>query len=299
MPIGPGPHASAGYLDVGGAALYWRERGQGTPLVTLHGGPDFDHAYLLPELDRLGDACRVVFYDQRGRGRSATGVRPDDVTMASEIADLDRLRDHLGVATMAVLGHSWGGVLAMAYAARHPDRVSHLVLMGSAPASHAGWIALREHLERVRDVARLRELRSTAAYAAGDPDTVAAYYRVHFRPALRLPEHIGIVVDRLRRSFTREGILLARAIEDRLYVETSQSPGFDLLPALARLDIPALVLHGDHDFVPLELAEHIAGALPLGRLVVLPECGHFASLERPEETIAGIVAFLRETAGQA
>jgi pimeloyl-ACP methyl ester carboxylesterase len=76
-------------IQVGKASLYSREIGRGQPVIVLHGGPDFDHSYLLPDLDRLADAFRLVYYDQRGRGRSAADVRPEDVTLASDVDDLE------------------------------------------------------------------------------------------------------------------------------------------------------------------------------------------------------------------
>ena len=78
--------------------LFCRDVGAGPPIVVVHGGPDFDHAYLLPELDRLADSFRLVYYDQRGRGRSAEGVRAEDVTLRSEVDDLDRVRSRFGLA---------------------------------------------------------------------------------------------------------------------------------------------------------------------------------------------------------
>jgi len=75
-------------IPVGGAELYSREIGHGTAIIVLHGGPDFDHSYLVPDLDRLADSYRLICYDQRGRGRSADGVKPEDVTLASDIADI-------------------------------------------------------------------------------------------------------------------------------------------------------------------------------------------------------------------
>src|SRR5713226_6323268 len=76
-------------IPVGQASLYSREVGRGQPIIVLHGGPDFDHGYLLPDLDRLADAFRLIYYDQRGRGRSADDVQPADVTFASDLDDLD------------------------------------------------------------------------------------------------------------------------------------------------------------------------------------------------------------------
>jgi proline iminopeptidase len=85
------------------ASLYAREIGHGPPIIVLHGGPDFDQRYLLPDLDRLADAFRLIYYDQRGRGRSAEHVQPDDVTLASDVGDLDRVRQHFHLETAALL----------------------------------------------------------------------------------------------------------------------------------------------------------------------------------------------------
>lgn len=122
-------------IPVGKATLYAREIGRGQPIIVLHGGPDFDHGYLLPELDRLADSFRLIYYDQRGRGKSADQVLPEDVTLASDVEDLNRVMQHFQLESAAVLGHSWGAVLALEYALRHPTRVSHLILMNPAPAS--------------------------------------------------------------------------------------------------------------------------------------------------------------------
>jgi proline iminopeptidase len=80
------------YLTRGTARLYVREIGLGEPIVVLHGGPDFDHEYLLPDMDRLADSFRLVYYDQRGRGRSFSGRPADEVDLAGEIDDLDAIR---------------------------------------------------------------------------------------------------------------------------------------------------------------------------------------------------------------
>lgn len=120
-------------LPVGKASIYLRTIGRGQSVIVLHGGPDFDTAYLLPEMDRLQDLFRLTYYDQRGRGRSGRNVRPEDVTLASELEDLDRVRRHTGSESVILLGHSWGAVLALEYALRNPSRVSALILMNPAP----------------------------------------------------------------------------------------------------------------------------------------------------------------------
>ena len=82
--------------------LYTRESGKGPPIIVLHGGPDFDHSYLLPDLDRLASTYRLICYDQRGRGRSAAGVKPEDVTLESEMQDLDAVRRKYGLERVAI-----------------------------------------------------------------------------------------------------------------------------------------------------------------------------------------------------
>ena len=283
-------------IPVQGARLYCREVGSGAPMIVLHGGPDFDISYLLPELDRLSDKFHVIYYDQRGRGRSADDVKPEDVTLKSELADLDEVREHFHLDKVVLLGHSWGTVLALEYALRHPERVSRLVLMDPAPASAADVNRFRK--ERVEKWPVLMELRKaiadTTAYKDADPEAVVAYYRVHFKPALARPEDYEKLILRMQARFIeqgKDGILKSRAVEDRLVNETWTSPnGYDLHPKLKDLNIPTLVITGDHDFFPFA-AEHIAQAIPGARLVTLKACGHFPYLECPAPLREQIDAF--------
>lgn len=282
-----------------GVRLYVREVGAGPALVVLHGGPDFDHEYLLPEMDRLAAWFRVVYYDQRGRGRSVLGAPPGRVTMATEVEDLERVRGWLELASVAVLGHSWGGLLAMEYALAHPDRVSRLVLMNTAPASHADAGAVRAELARRRSAeqtARMAALRSSAAFAAGDLASEVEYYRIQYGTTLRDTELLDRVVGRLRTAFTPDSVLVAREIEERLYDDTWARPDYDLIPALGRLDVPTLAVHGDDDFVPVDVVRRIVDALPNGRLAELSGCGHFSYLEHPDEVAAVVATFLTEPA---
>jgi proline iminopeptidase len=282
-----------GHLPVNNAQLYYRDVGSGRHIVVLHGGADFDHNYLLPDMDRLSDAFHLIYYDQRGRGRSAVNVQPGEVSLASEIADLDALREHFKLPSIGLLGHSWGGLLAMEYAIRYPGRVSHLILMNSGPASSDDYAVFRNarRTAALDDVALLAALSSTPEYARGDLEADAAYYRVHFRSALKDPGLLERLIERLRANVTPAGILMARAIESRLLSETWLAKGYDLLPRLHHLRVPTLIIHGDHDLVPMECVAHIADAIPGARLVVLRDCGHFAYLECPDQVRREISAF--------
>jgi proline iminopeptidase len=284
-----------GYIPVPGAHLYFRDIGTGEPLVVLHGGPDFNHSYLLPDLDRLSRSFRLIYYDQRGRGRSSGSVVPEDVGLESEIDDLDRVRQHFGLDTISLLGHSWGGLLAMGYATRYPDQVSHMILLNTGPARHADLTRFQERRRatEAETLAKMHEVAGRREYAEGDIATEAEYYRAHFSGTLRRAEHLEAIVRSLRAHFTPEDILKARAIERRLYAQTWLSPAYDLLPKLHRLDMPTLVIYGERDLFPLDGIRNIAEAISSARLVVLKECGHFAYLERPAEVESAIVDLFR------
>jgi proline iminopeptidase len=280
----------------GGAHLFARDIGRGEPILILHGGPDFDHTYLLPDFDRLSTRYRLIYYDQRGRGRSADGVRPDDVSMASDVEDVERVREHFGLKSATVLGHSWGTVLALEYALKHPRAVSRIILMNPAPASAADYARFREFYVARQGPAldRLRAIAATDEYKRGDPEAVGAYYRIHFAPAFARAENLDRLLTVMQASFASTDILKARAVEQRLYEDTWQVEGYDLMPKLLSLRMPALVVLGDHDFIPADVGEHIARSMAHARLVTLEHCGHFPYLECPQPLQQTIDSFFRE-----
>src|SRR5262249_32324478 len=159
-----------------------------------------------------------------------------------------------------------------------PERVSHLILMDSALASQADYLLLRDEIRRRKAPyeKELNALVASAAYNEGDPEAVTAYYRIHFQITIKRPEHLEKLMDRMRLSFTNDTVLRSRAIEDHLYEETWLSKQFDLFPALKRLTVPTLIIHGDYEFVRTQCAAHIAAAIPGARFVLLRDCGHFS-----------------------
>ena len=138
-PAGATPAAPSGpgaTFTTAGTTIWYEVRGSaaGRPLVMVNGGPGFDHTYVLcsDAWDKLARTRRVVFYDQRGNGRSGPLRKGQTCTLADQVADLDALRMRLGVDRFDLLGHSWGGYLVMAYAAQHPEHVAHLIIADSA-----------------------------------------------------------------------------------------------------------------------------------------------------------------------
>src|ERR1051326_4345917 len=130
------PSGAGARVETGGTTLWYEVRGTaaGRPLVMVNGGPGFDHTYVLcsDAWDRIARGRRVVVYDQRGTARSAPLKPGQSCTLANQVDDLEALRARLGAAKIDLLGHSWGGYLVMAYAARHPEHVAHLIIADSA-----------------------------------------------------------------------------------------------------------------------------------------------------------------------
>jgi proline iminopeptidase len=176
--------------------------------------------------------------------------------------------------------------------------------MNPAPASASDFAVLRKaYAQKLgADLDRQKAIMASAAYQAGDPEAVAARYRLHFKPALKRPEDFENLMATMKAAFInqgKEGIVKARAVEDRLMRDTWQADGYDLLPKLRNLSIPTLVISGDHDFIPGEIAAHIARAIPNARLATLKNCGHFAYLECPGDVRAAFDDFFRHARATA
>src|SRR5437867_10761640 len=169
-----------------GADLFYLQVGTGTPCLVMHGGLGVDHTQFRAGLDPLGDVLRLVYYDHRGNGRS--GRPPIETLTLEQLADdADALRSHLGYERVAVLGHSYGGCLALRYALRHPRHLSHLLLVGTT----AAWDYTEDILAELRRrrpghavLAAFLDLSADDATFARNQELVAATLGFHaFEPA--------------------------------------------------------------------------------------------------------------------
>jgi proline iminopeptidase len=130
--IPAGPAERGQYAEVNGVRLFYHVKGRGAPLYVLPGGPGVAHDYVHAAVDSLAEVASLVFLDPRGAGRSSRGKKPKDDTLDRMADDLDALRKKLGHERIGILGHAFGGMLALTYAVRHPDRVDRLVLVSAA-----------------------------------------------------------------------------------------------------------------------------------------------------------------------
>ena len=177
-------HVEEGFLDINGASVFFKTMGSGDPIVVLHGGPGFDHRQFLPYIWELAERHKVILFDQRGTGLSSAPIDASSISIDSFIADIEGIRKAFGIEKMNLLGHSWGGILAMHYAIRHPEDLKSLILCSTA-ASFESFAEMRANYESNRlpeDSALLEEIYSSDEYQNGEPQAVERFWRVYFKP---------------------------------------------------------------------------------------------------------------------
>lgn len=269
-------------VPIRGVELFVRRIGEGTPAVILHGGPGAHHDYLLPGFDALADGRELVYYDQRGGGRSPV-ARDVPVGWREQVADLEALRAHWGLGQLTLVGYSWGGLLALLYALEHPGRVGRLALVSPAPT----WRAARERFEaafarRNLDPAFQEERRLLRESGLRERDPAAFQRRIF---------ELSVAPYFFDPSRARE--LTPFRITGRTQQEVWQSLGdYDLRPRLPGLrGVPALVVHGEEDPIPIEAARVTAELVGAGFHSV-PRCGHVPYVEAFEEFQGVVGGFL-------
>jgi proline iminopeptidase len=290
LPI-PAPRES-GTTTSTDVPLYWCRYGQAgaTPMVVLHGGPGAHHDYLLPQLlslASLGDGFDLVFYDQRGGGRSKTDdITP--ITVQTHVVDFAAICIELDVVGAPLTGYSWGALLAMhvAIAARrgHAEITvpPWMMLISPAPFLPADRAVFDAELQRRQlspEVAGLRTALQTSGLREQDP---AAYRQRAFE----------LSVAGYFAHPERSANLTPFRVTGRVQQSTWASiDGEAVLAALPLVQLPTLVVHGDRDPIPLSSARVTAAAL--GTTVVeLADCGHVPYVEQPDALHAALSAFV-------
>jgi proline iminopeptidase len=276
-------------MQVRDASLFVEVIGHGEPLVLMHGGPGLDHISLTPFRD-LADRHTLVFYDHRCNGRSA-GAPVTSMTFENLTADADALREKLGFERWAVLGHSFGGHVALENALRYQDHISRLVLLDTA--SDAAW----SHENAPKVLARRGYSRATVVIAK-------RFYSGRVGPGEFVRAAIRLVPAydhrfsplRLAREML-DGGWRTRARPEALVFGGQMTRGWQVTDRLGEITVPTLVVAGHDDFLfPPESQAALAAAIPGARLEIIERAGHNPQSERPRETLKAVADFLAERA---
>ena len=272
-------------IPIRDVSLFVEVVGRGDPLVLMHGGPGLDHVSLTA-FRTLADRYTVVLYDHRCNGRS-TGAPVTSMTWENLTADADALRERLGYERWAVLGHSFGGHVALEYALRYPDRVSRLILLDTA--GDARWsqenapLVLADRAYSPKTVAVARRFYS-GRIAPKD------FFRAAFRLLPAYDHHFSI-------ARTAHGMLAGawrmKTRPEALMFGGRMMQGWSVMDRLGEIRVPTLVLAGHDDFLfPPESQALLAAGIPDARLRIIERAGHNPQSERTDVTLAAVADFL-------
>jgi len=283
-----------GYFLVNGVNHFYRISGEGEPFVVLHGGPGMYHDELFPFFQDFAKAHKVIFYDQRGNGRSIM-EKIDRSTFNVDllVEDLEGLRQAFDIGQLNIIGHSWGGLLAMYYAVKYPSHVKRLITVDSAPVNTQ--LLIRSYENQVSRFSEdewkyLQSLWESEAYLAGDP-------AIH-NEAMRLSEgsvfYNKKMIDRYMEvaAFNAETAKNAVALND---FARDMKLNISVQGGLARITCPTLIIQGEHDFIVPEAPQLAHELIANSEFVFVSDSGHYPYIENPMEFFAALDSFIART----
>lgn len=281
-----------------GAQLYFRVVGQASDtLIAIHGGPGVDLESIAGDFAPLAERHTVIFYDQRGTGRSTLPSDTTRLTAAQQIDDLDAVRAHFRIARATLIAHSYGPLLAATYAIAHPERVRRMILLGPVPPRRGDfWQRFAANTAARMDSTLRRQLSDAnrRLMAATSDDEIRSACRDYWRAAMvpRLAEPtrtLPLIRSDLCGSDPR-GIKFGLTTTNRVVMASYGD--WDLRTQLKSLRVPTLVVHGEAEAIPMDLVEEWVTSLPNATLVRVPNAAHFAYAERPDVVWPAVERFL-------
>jgi proline iminopeptidase len=292
-----------GFVDANGILLYYEIVGSGKPLVVVHGGPGASHDYFLPYLLPLMRNHRLVFVDERGSGKSEKLEDPAGYTVEAMVEDVEAVRTALDLGKIDLLGHSYGGVLAQAYALKYQQNLNHLILCSTFQSTSAMNRVFEEIMEKMSPElrGRIQQLESKGLYGHGkayeqnryaEEYMIAAWgegyfpylYQNHPDPNYN-PVGNGVMSwDLYREMWGSHGEFI---IDGNL-----KSVEYD--DQLSTIKVPTLITVGDHDECAPSLSERIHARISGSTLVVLPKSGHMTFVDQPGLFLRTVDEFLQK-----
>jgi proline iminopeptidase len=273
-------------MSIRGISLNVKIMGKGYPLVLMHGGPGAD-LYTMMGFKPLADQFTLIFYDHRCNGRS-TGVDVTTMTFENLTADADALRQTLGFEKWAVLGHSFGGNVALEYALRYPSNLSHLLLVNSGgdfrwPRENASRVLAQRGFDQ-----ETVDLAQRWFNGQIQPDKMfSSLMKLSkaYDPYMTTIQALPMLIPGLKSKLRPEALIFA---------ETTYLKHWTVMDRLREIRVPTLVIAGRQDFVfPAESQEELAAGIPNARLVLIDRAGHNPQDEQHTQTLKAIRNFLQ------
>lgn len=283
-----------GRVPFGGYNVWYRIIGEPgepgkLPLLCLHGGPGAPHDYLKPLEALAKDGRRVIFYDQLGCGNSDQPSDPSLWTVERFVDGVGAIRDALALNRVHLLGHSWGGMLALEYTLTRPTGLASLVL-ASTTASTQQWIAEADRLRadlspEVQEVLLYHEERATTDDRAYQ-EAMMVFYERHVCRLAEWPEFVTRTFSRLRHE------VYGTMWGPSEFHATGALREWDVRDRLGEIDVPTLVTSGRYDEATPRIAETLKRGIPDAQVVIFEQSAHMAHAEEPERYRQEVEDFL-------
>ncbi|MGB3509907.1 MAG: alpha/beta fold hydrolase [Microcoleaceae cyanobacterium] len=274
------------YFDIEGAALVPDgEQMREKPIAfVIHGGPGADHTSYKPTFSPLSQKLQLVYFDHRGQGRSARGAK-ETYTLENNVQDMEALRQYLGLDKIVLIGTSYGGMVALSYAVRYPEKVKYLIVIATAGSS---------------DFLKLAKVNLAKKGTKQQQAIAQLLWDGKFENEAQLQEYFQVMMPMYSLSYKSEqpGKSWNRTILSTDAINVAFSGflrSYNVLGQLHKITAPTLVMAGKYDWIcPPELSEEIATAIPNADLIIFENSGHLIRVDEPEALLNHIIGFLEK-----
>ena len=290
-----------GFVDANGVMIYYKILGRGEPLMIVHGGPGASHDYFLPYLLPLARHHQLIFIDERGSGRSQKLEDATGYTVENMVEDVESVRQALGLGKINLLGHSYGGALAQAYALKYQSNLSHLILgstWSSTKAMNDVFVRMKQTMSpELRD--RIAKLEAAGLFGHGkdyEKNRYTAEYMIaawgegyfpylyHNRPD---PNYDPVDAGKMSWDLYRK-----MWGSDGEFVIDGNLKSVEYTDRLNAIKVPTLILVGDHDECDPSLAKAMQEKIAGSKLAIFPSSGHMTFVDQPTMFVKKVEEFL-------
>jgi proline iminopeptidase len=290
-----------GFVDAHGEMIYYMIVGRGAPLMIVHGGPGASHDYFLPYLLPLARHNELVFIDERGSGRSQKLADPSGYTVENMVEDVEAVRQALNLGKITLLGHSYGGVLAQAYALKYQKNLTHLILCSTFPStSQMNQVLANELASAPADVRdKINEMQKAGLFGHGLPYQQNRYPDEYMKLAwgeVYFPylyqNHPDANYDPIGQGVMSWDLYREMWGSDGEFVIDGNLKSVEYVDQLHTIHVPTLIIVGDHDECAPSLSREMHQKIAGSRLVILPKSGHMTFVDQPDLFIGAVDSFL-------
>lgn len=275
-------------LKINGTEINVRIVGKGAPILVVHGGPGLNHSYFLPHFNKLWSKHQLIFVDQRACGKSSGALDSAQMSLDWFVKDMEAIRKELKLGKVSVLAHSWGGLLGMLYASRYPESVRSLIISNSVSPKVGEYDEQTNQIVNSRyskDDSTLRsQTLKSKAFKDGDLEAYKLLFKVSFKQSFFNRQYIDSLNLVLPSDFVQKRKVL--------FFMSKELSNYNFYPELNKIRCRTLIIHGDFDAIPIELAQNINKSIRGSTLRVIKSAGHFPFIERKSDFFDVVEEFM-------